>query len=65
NIKAVIFFNDDFKMADFTLTTNMNAVLIMLTGSLVSGFVVDNFWWALLFGLALSVINTFLRKISR
>ncbi len=47
----------------FTLV--INAVLIMLTGSLVSGFVVDNFWWALLFGLALSVINTFLRKISR
>lgn len=46
----------------FTLV--INAVLIMLAGSLVSGFVVESFWWALLFGLFLSVVNSFFRAIK-
>lgn len=46
----------------FTLV--INAVLIVLTGKVVSGFVVDSFWWALLFGLLLSVINSFLRHLK-
>ncbi|MCL4439365.1 MAG: glycosyltransferase [Firmicutes bacterium] len=36
NIKAVIFFNDDFKMADFTLTTNMNADYV------ITNYITDN-----------------------
>jgi putative membrane protein len=46
----------------FTLV--INALLIMLTSSLVPGFRVESFWWALLFGILLSVINAFLDKIS-
>ncbi|BCS52501.1 phage holin family protein [Geobacter sp. SVR] len=39
----------------FTLV--INALLVMLTGAVVSGFTVAGFWWALLFGLVLSVVN--------
>lgn len=47
----------------FTLI--INAVLIELTTLVVPGFSVDNFWWALLFGLILSIINSFLHKWSK
>lgn len=47
----------------FTLV--INAVLIMLTTFIVPGFTVANFWWALLFGLVLSLVNSFLHKISK
>ena|SRR3972149_864265 len=46
----------------FTLV--INAILIMLTTVVVPGFVVDSFWWALLFGLFLSVANSLLHKVS-
>jgi len=35
----------------------INALLIMLTDSLVPGFTVDGFWWALLFSLVLSLVS--------
>lgn len=38
----------------------INALLILLTSAIVPGFKVDNFWWALLFGFVLSLVNTFL-----
>lgn len=36
----------------------INAALILFVGNLVSGFVVDGFWWALLFSLILSLFNS-------
>lgn len=39
----------------FTLV--INAALIMLVSKLVSGFQVQNFWWALVFSVLLAVIN--------
>jgi len=39
------------------LTFVINALLIMLTSSVVPGFVVTGFGWALLFSLILSLIN--------
>lgn len=36
----------------------INAFLILLVEFLVPGFVVDSFWWALLFSLILSVFNS-------
>lgn len=36
----------------------INAMMIMLTDYFVSGFEVNNFWWALLFSLILSLINS-------
>ena len=40
----------------------INALIILLADSLVDGFEVDGFWWALLFSLLLSVVTTVLFK---
>ncbi|OGH10580.1 MAG: hypothetical protein A2857_06850 [Candidatus Levybacteria bacterium RIFCSPHIGHO2_01_FULL_36_15] len=45
----------------FTLI--INAAIILLVSAIVSNFKVDNFGWALLFSLVLSIINFFLQKI--
>lgn len=45
----------------FTLV--INAILILIAAKLVDGFKVDGFWWALLFALVLSVINSILSQI--
>lgn len=42
----------------------INAVIILIAESLMPGFAVDNFWWALLFSLLLSLTNTLLADIS-
>lgn len=47
----------------FTLV--INAVLIMLTTYIVPGFTIANFWWAILFGLILSLINSLLHKVAK
>ncbi len=36
----------------------INALLVMIAAEIVSGFTVDNFWWALLFSVILSVVNS-------
>lgn len=36
----------------------INAALILFVENLVNGFTVDNFWWALLFSLILSIFNS-------
>jgi putative membrane protein len=38
----------------------INAILIMLASSLVDGFTVDGFWYALLFSIVLSIVNSLL-----
>lgn len=38
----------------------INAIIILLAGSLVPGFTVDGFWWALLFSLLLSALQSIL-----
>ena len=43
----------------------INAFLVLLTTALVPGFTVDNFVWALLFSLVLSLINWFFHTLSR
>lgn len=40
----------------------INALLILLVAQIVSGFAVQNFWWALLFSLILSIIAGILLK---
>lgn len=42
----------------------VNAAVILLTDGLVDGFSVDNFWWALLFSLLLSVISGLLFNLT-
>lgn len=41
----------------------INALIIMLVDYLLSGFKVNNFWWALLFSIVLSIINAVLHWI--
>jgi putative membrane protein len=41
----------------------LNALLILLVDHLVDGFAVANFWWAIIFGLFLSIVNWVLTKI--
>ena len=36
----------------------INTILVMLASWLVPGFTVDGFWWALLFSIVLSIINS-------
>ncbi|GEO19546.1 phage holin family protein [Cyclobacterium qasimii] len=38
----------------------INALMVMLAADIVSGFSVGNFWWALLFSLVLSLVNSIL-----
>ncbi len=40
----------------------LDALLVMFCAFVVPGFVVNNFWWALLFALILSLANSFLKK---
>ena len=42
----------------------VNALIIILTADLVPGFKVDGFWWALLFSIVLSIINSFLHQLG-
>lgn len=43
----------------------INTLLIMLAAVIVPGFSIDGFWWALLFGIVLALINAFLNKIAK
>lgn len=43
----------------------INAFLVLLAASLVKGFSVDSFWWALAFSLVLSLVNGFFHQLSR
>lgn len=40
----------------------INAGIILLAAKVVAGFAVDGFWWALLFGLLLSIVTSVLYK---
>ena len=41
----------------------INAGIILLDAYFVKGFVVDGFWYALLFSICLSIINSFVHKM--
>lgn len=43
----------------------INAVLVLLATIIVHGFQVDNFWWALLFSIVVSLLNWFLQRVER
>lgn len=42
----------------------INALIIMAAASLIDGFYVASFWWALLFSLVLSVVNAMLFSLG-
>ena len=41
----------------------INAIIILLANNLISGFNVDGFWWALLFSLLLSFLQSLLYSL--
>jgi len=43
----------------------INAILILLVDSLVDGFSVDGFWWALAFSLILSILNSIFANLAK
>jgi putative membrane protein len=43
----------------------INALLILLADSIIPGFAVANFWWALLFSLVLSALNAVLQGLRK
>ncbi len=43
----------------------LNGVLILLASKFIVGFFVANIWWAILFGLTLSLINWFFHLLKR
>lgn len=43
----------------------INALLVLLTSYLVHGFIVVNFWWALLFSLVVSFVSSFLNHLTK
>jgi putative membrane protein len=43
----------------------INALIILLVDYIVSGFVVDGFWWALLASLILSVFNSLFDDLTK
>lgn len=42
----------------------INAVIILLASSIVTGFKVDGFWWALLFSIVLTVITGIMNSLG-
>lgn len=42
----------------------INAIIIMLASSIISGFSVDNFWYALLFSIVLSLVNSLFGRLN-
>jgi len=47
----------------FTLV--INAMLVLLASSIVPGFWVSSFWWAMLFAITLSIVNWALGRFGR
>ena len=47
----------------FTLV--INGLLVMLAASVVPGFAVDSFWWALAFSIVLAIVSAVLHMFER
>ncbi len=45
----------------FTLV--INAIIILLAAKIVPGFIVDGFWWAVLFSIVSSILNFFVSRV--
>lgn len=43
----------------------LNALIVMFVAYVVPGFTVDNFWWALLFSLVISIVSWFLTQLTK
>lgn len=66
-VKPVLVFLT-FPITVFTLGLFLlviNALIILVAAKLVPGFKVDGFWWALLFSLVMTLINSFLVSLGK
>ncbi|WKK80165.1 phage holin family protein [Marivirga arenosa] len=52
-----------FSLGFFLLV--INALMIMLADYIVDGFHIDGFWWALLFGVILAIVNSIFEGVSK
>ncbi|XCF06904.1 phage holin family protein [Tamlana crocina] len=43
----------------------INAIIILLADQLISGFSVNNFWWALFFSILLSILQSILHSLFK
>ena len=43
----------------------LNGLLILLTSMLITGFSVKNFWWAFLFSIVISLVNSVLHSFTK
>lgn len=43
----------------------INAVVVFFADKLMDGFIIDNFWWTLLFSILLSIINSVVQKMIK
>lgn len=43
----------------------INGLLILLVANLVKGFSVENIWWAILFSLVVSIVNSVLHGLTK
>ncbi|OGI95205.1 hypothetical protein A2917_00950 [Candidatus Nomurabacteria bacterium RIFCSPLOWO2_01_FULL_42_17] len=43
----------------------INGFLVMLAASIVPGFTVDSFWWALVFGIVLAIVSAVLHSFEK
>lgn len=43
----------------------INGILVLLVSFTISGFKVDNFLWALLFSLIVTLVSSFLNKLNK
>ena len=42
----------------------INAIMILIADAIIPGFVVEGFWWALIFSFLLTLINSLLADLS-
>ncbi|MCC6385480.1 MAG: phage holin family protein [Bacteroidia bacterium] len=42
----------------------VNTIMIMLASALVRGFTVESFWWAMLFSIILSIVNSIFSTLA-
>lgn len=43
----------------------INAFIVLIAGNLIDGFAVDGFWWAVLFSLIISFINSLFKDTEK
>ncbi len=43
----------------------INTIIILLANKLVTGFSVDGFWWAMIFSILLSIVESFLHSLIK